>query len=268
MANAFRNLAACAAALWLAAADAAPNPACPNGPVSIAYFDYGAAYHEGKGYDVETLHELVKRMGCPIQSDAEYPRIRVLKLLEIGQADLSASTTVTPERQRYLWMLPYHYTKNLVLLRPGAQAETLDDLLKIPDLRWGMVRGYRHGPAGDKMLEELARQGKVAVAANDDDLYKMVCGGVVTAVFGIPISYDPWLSAHPNCQRIVIRDMFPDSETSPGAIVLSKQRFSQQAAELWQAELRRMFRDGSIRAIMLRYYSAPAVDKLLKSLGD
>ncbi|UTH73885.1 ABC transporter substrate-binding protein [Chromobacterium sp. IIBBL 290-4] len=244
------------------------NPACPNGPLSVAYFDYGTAYHEGKGYDVETLHELAKRLDCPIQNEAEYPRIRVLKLLEIGQADIGASTTVTPERQRYLWMLPYHYTKNLVLLRKGMKVDTLDELLKLPDLRWGVVRGYRHGPAGDRMLEELTRQNKVVTAANDDDLYKMLCSGVITAIFAIPISYDPWMSSHPGCQQIEIHDLFPDSETSPGAIVLSRQRFSPQAAALWQAELRRMFKDGAIRAIMLRYYSASAVDKMLKSLGD
>lgn len=257
-------IAGCAFSLWLATAQSAPNPACPNGPLTVAYYNFGVAYHSGKGYDPDIIHELSRRLNCPIQSEGDYPRLRVLKLLEIGQADIGTSTTVTPERQRYLWMAVYHHSKNLVLLHRGVNVSTLDALLKLPDLRWGMVRGYRHSPAEDKFLDELAQQHKIVIAANEDDLYKMVCSGVVTASFGHPISFDPWLQSHQAAQQVTVHDFFPDSEITAGSIVLSKARFSQQAATLWQDELRKMYRDGTLRAIMRRYLTEPSVDQALK----
>ncbi|MBW7565538.1 transporter substrate-binding domain-containing protein [Chromobacterium subtsugae] len=257
-------LAACLLALCLAAARAAPNPACPQGALAIAYYDFGIAYRQGKGYDPEIIHELARRLNCPIQSETDYPRLRVLKLLEIGQADIGTSTLITPERQRYLWLLPYHHSKNMVLLHRGVQANSLAELLKLPDLRWGMVRGYRHSPAQQKMLDELTLQHKVVVAENEDDLYKMVCNGVVSAAFGHTVSYDPWLQNHQAQQQVTVHDFFPDSEIIAGGIALSKARFSQGAAELWSEEVRRMLRDGSMRAIMRRHLSPAAVEQLFK----
>ncbi|AUH50867.1 ABC transporter substrate-binding protein [Chromobacterium sp. ATCC 53434] len=262
-----RWLAACALLLFLPAARAAPNP-CPVTPLVIAYYDFGVAYHQGKGYDPDIIHELARRLGCPIQSEADYPRPRVLKLLEIGQADIGASTTITPERQRYLWLLPYHHSKNMVLLHRGVQANTLQELLKLPELRWGVIRGYRHSPAEDKLLDELTQQRKIVVASNEDDLYHMVCNGVVTAVFGHPISFDPWLQSHQAGQQVTVRDFFPDSEIIAGGIALSKVRFSQESAALWNAELQRMYRDGSLRAIMRRYLGEASVEQSLKQPLD
>ncbi|MBM2884020.1 hypothetical protein JFK97_06415 [Chromobacterium phragmitis] len=51
-------IAGCAFSLWLATAQSAPNPACPNGPLTVAYYNFGVAYHSGKGYDPDIIHEL------------------------------------------------------------------------------------------------------------------------------------------------------------------------------------------------------------------
>ncbi|WP_083370252.1 substrate-binding periplasmic protein [Chromobacterium sphagni] len=257
-------LVGCALLLMLPTAWAAPNAACPQGPLVIAYYDFGVAYHKGKGYDPEIIHELARRLNCPIQNESDYPRPRVLKLLEIGQADIGTSTLITPERKRYLWLLTYHHSKNMVLLHRGVQASSLPELLQLPNLRWGMIRGYRHSPAQDKLLEDLVQQHKVVMAENEDDLYKMVCSGVVTAAFGHPVSYDPWLQSHQASQQVTVHDFFPDTETISGGLALSKARFSQEAAARWNDEIIRMYHDGSLRAIMRRHLSESSVEHALR----
>ncbi|ATP28594.1 ABC transporter substrate-binding protein [Chromobacterium violaceum] len=240
------------------------NPACPQGPLVIAYYDFGVAYHQGKGYDVDLVRELARRLDCPIRAEADYPRIRALKQLELGLADIGASTLITPERQRYLWLYPYNHSKNMVLLPRGSRADSLDDLLKSPALRWGAIRGYRHSPAQDRLLSELAQQRKLVIAESEDDLYRMLLNGLVDAALAHPISYDPWFRAHRAEQLINVRDFFPDAETIAGSIALSKARFAPAAAELWHQELRKMYRDGTLRAILRRYLSETSVDQILK----
>ncbi|MEO2219866.1 transporter substrate-binding domain-containing protein [Chromobacterium vaccinii] len=158
--------------LLLPLAAQADNPACPQGPLAVAYYDFGVAYHQGKGYDVDLVRELARRLGCPIRAEADYPRIRALKQLELGLADIGSSTLITPERQRYLWLYPYNHSKNMVLLPRASRADSLDDLLKSPSLRWGAIRGYRHSPAQDRLLNDLAQQHKLVIAESEDDLYQ------------------------------------------------------------------------------------------------
>ncbi|UTH73884.1 ABC transporter substrate-binding protein [Chromobacterium sp. IIBBL 290-4] len=253
-----------ACALIFGATLARANPACPQGPLAIAYYEFGASYHNGKGYDVDIVRELARRLNCPIQSETAYPRIRALKLLEIGQADIGTATLITEERQRYLWIYPYNHSKNLVMLRKGVNAGSLAELMQQPDLRWGMIRGYRHSPAQDKLLEDLSQQRKIVIAANEDDLYKMLCNGVITAAFGQPSSYDPWFSSHQASDQISIRDFFPEAETIAGGIAFSKKRFSQENAELWHQEILKMYRDGTLKTLMRKYLSATSVEHMLK----
>ncbi|NHQ83498.1 amino acid ABC transporter substrate-binding protein [Chromobacterium vaccinii] len=242
----------------------AGNPACPQGPLAIAYYDFGVAYHQGKGYDVDLVRELARRLDCPIRAETDYPRIRALKQLELGLADIGSSTLITPERQRYLWLYPYNHSKNMVLLPRASRADSLDDLLRSPSLRWGAIRGYRHSPAQDRLLNDLAQQHKLVIAESEDDLYRMLVNGLVDVVLAHPISYDPWFRAHHAEQLVNARDFFPDGETIAGSIALSKARFTPAAAELWHQELRKMYRDGALRAILRRYLSEASVDQVLK----
>nr|WP_176426025.1 transporter substrate-binding domain-containing protein [Chromobacterium sp. ASV5] len=243
---------------------AAPNPACPNGPLKIGYYEFGVAYRDGKGYDVDLAHELARRLGCPIASEALFPRIRVLKLLESGGVDIGTSTIPSPERKAYAWIYPYNYSKNMVLLYSTVKARTLADLPKDPALRWGVIRGYRHSPEQDTFLARLARDNRTVVADDEDDLYRMLRSGVITAAFAHPLSYDRWMNT-PAFQRHVIQlDLFPDSEAVAGGFVLSKKRFSEQSAELWHAELLKMYQDGTLRSLFRRYLSEDATRRIMQ----
>ncbi|MBP4049956.1 transporter substrate-binding domain-containing protein [Chromobacterium violaceum] len=259
-----RNIRLLLALLYSTACQAAAIPACPNGPLKIGYYKIGAAYRDGKGYDVDMVRELARRLGCPIANETELPRLRALKMLETGQIDVSASTLATPDRLQYAWIYQYNHAKNMVLLNPAIQARTLATLLEDPALRWGAIRGYHHGPSQDKLLEELNARHKVVIANDEDDLYKMLGNGVVTAVFAQPFSYGRWLRELPNPNQIVVLDLYPETDMVASGLALSKARFSREAAEKWHQELLKMYQDGSLYDIMRRYLNESAARQMMQ----
>ncbi|UTH73882.1 ABC transporter substrate-binding protein [Chromobacterium sp. IIBBL 290-4] len=241
--------------LCAAPAAALPNAACPSGPLHVGYFKVGPAYREAKGYDVALVHELALRLHCFIESEDSLPRLRVLKMLETGQLDIGTSTIPTPERKQYTWIFPYLYSKNMILLHPSVQARSLETLPNDPALRWGAIRGYRHGPLQDQFLAKMAAAHKLVQAEDEDDLYKMLGNGVVTGIFAHPFSYELWMQHSPQAKDIVALDLYGDSEAVASGLALSKARFSREAAELWHEELRKMSRDGSLYNIFRQFLS-------------
>ena len=259
-----RHIWSALALLFAAACQAAPNPACPSGPLRVGFYKFGAAYRMGKGYDVDMVRELARRLHCPIASEAELPRLRALKMLASGQIDIGTSTLATPDRLAYAWIYSYNHTKNMVLLHPSLKGRTLPDLLRDPALRWGMVRGYRHSPQQDKFLAQLDAQRRLVVADDEDDLYRMLDDGLVTAAFALPGSYGRWLRDPQVAKRIAVLDLFPASEPIASGMALSKARFSLQAAELWHQELLKMDQDGSLLGILRRYLNDSAARQMLQ----
>ena len=259
-----RNIPPVLALLLSATCLAAANPACPNGPLKIGYYKIGAAYRDGKGYDVDMVRELSRRLGCPIASETELPRLRALKMLSSGQIDVSPSTLASPDRLQYSWIYQYNHTKNMVLLNPAIQARTLAALREDPALRWGAIRGYHHGPSQDKLLEELNARRKVVIATDEDDLYKMLSSGVVTAIFAQPFSYGRWLRVLPNAGQIVVLDLYPETDMVASGLALSKARFGRAAAEKWHQELLKMYQDGSLYDILRRYLNESAAKQMMQ----
>ncbi|KUM03201.1 ABC transporter substrate-binding protein [Chromobacterium subtsugae] len=259
-----RNICLALALLFATVCQAAPNPACPNGPLRVGFYKFGAAYRMGQGYDVDMVRELARRLHCQIASETELPRLRALKMLASGQIDIGTSTLATPDRLAYAWIYPYNHTKNMVLLHPSLKERTLPDLLNDPALRWGMVRGYRHSPEQDQFLGQLDAQRRLVVADDEDDLYRMLNDGIVTAAFALPGSYGRWLRDPLLAKRIAVLDLFPASTPIASGMALSKVRFSRQAAERWHQELLKMDQDGSLLGILRRYISDGAAKQMMQ----
>ncbi|POZ61150.1 substrate-binding periplasmic protein [Chromobacterium alticapitis] len=243
-------------------AQACANPACPNGPLRIGFYKFGAAYRDGKGYDVDLVRELARRLRCPIAEELNLPRVRALKMLETGQVDIGTSTLSTPDRQAYAWIYIYNHTKNMVLLQASVKSRTLPDLLNDPAVRWGKVRGYRHSQQQDQWLAQMEARRKLVVADDEDDLYRMLDDGIVTAIFAHPASYGRWLRDPQVARRIAVLDLFPAGETLAGGIALSKARFSRDAAERWHQEVLKMYQDGSLFDILRRHLSEGAARQM------
>ncbi|MGC0151728.1 substrate-binding periplasmic protein [Chromobacterium vaccinii] len=230
----------------------------------MGFYEYGLAYHDGHGYDVDLIRELARRLHCAVASESVFPWIRTLKLLQIGEIDIATSATPTPDRLQYAWIYPYKHSKSMVLLRTEVQARTLASLPNDPKLRWGVIRGWKFSPMQEQLLAELGKRNKIVSAIDEHDLYKMLTEGVITGALAHPTSYDDWLRSPAIRNQVVVLDLFPDVEATAGGVALSKKRFPEAAAELWHAELRKMSRDGSLHDIFRRSLSEETTDYLLR----
>ena len=246
----------------LATPAALGETACPAGGLKVGYYLMGGAYEEGRGYDVDLVHELARRMGCKIAQEEAYPRIRVLKMVEHGQLNVATSTIPTADRQKYAWIYPYFYSKNMILLSSRVAARTLDQLLADPAVKWGTIRGYRHSPEQDAFIEQLGKRGKVVMANDEHDLYVMLSQHIITAAFAHPHSYDRWLNSPALSGQVEVLDLFPTSERVAGGLVLARSDFNPQQAEQWQAQLQQMIKDGSLRKILGKYLSPESVARM------
>ncbi|MDF0605009.1 transporter substrate-binding domain-containing protein [Neisseriaceae bacterium TC5R-5] len=245
------------------AADKTISP-CPAAGLKVGYFTIGAAYINGQGYDVDLVKELAKRLGCKITQEAEYPRIRILKMLEYGQLNVGTSTIPTPERLKYSWILPYMYSKNMVLLSRSVHSRSLEELVNDPAVRWGVIHGYRHGSEQDAFIEKLKQRNKVIVANNENELYNMLAQNIITGALAHPYSYERRLNTPGISGQIEILDLFPPSDKITGGFVLAHSDFSEKQAVLWQAEIQRMNKDGGMHRILRRYLSENSTRQMMQ----
>ncbi|MBN3006522.1 transporter substrate-binding domain-containing protein [Chromobacterium alkanivorans] len=253
-------LCLCAAAAHAASAP----PACPAEGLKVGYYPTATAYENGKGYDVDLVHELARRLGCKIREEREYPRLRVLLLVQHGKLNLATSTIPLQKRLRYAWVLPYTRDRNMTLLSPAVQGKTPEQWLNDPKLKWGAVIGYRNSPLQDYFLQQMAKRDKLICAANEEDLLDMLRSGSISAAFSQPQVYDHWVSGQPRARlQVKVMDPFGDSSLENG-LVLSHRGFSEPQMRLWRAELEKMRADGSLQRILRKYLSEDSVRGMLE----
>lgn len=243
---------------------AAQGPACPAQGLKVGYFQIAGFYHNGNGCDVDLVHELAKRLNCLIIEEHTYPRIRTLMMLEQGKINVGTSTLQSSERERYAWIYPYFHSKNMTLLSRSINAKSKDELLNHKKLRWGVIRGYRYGEEQDAFLSQLEKRNKLVIVNTEENLYMMLAKGRIHAAFAYPKSYDNWLKNNPILtQRITVTDIFPGSEVKAVGLALAHSHFSKQQAELWETELQKMYRDGTLRNIFRRFFTEITVQHML-----
>ncbi|WP_114153630.1 substrate-binding periplasmic protein [Chromobacterium haemolyticum] len=247
-----------------AAAAGSAAPACPAEGLKIGYYPTATAYEGGKGYDVDLVHELARRLGCNIREEREYPRLRVLLLVQHGKLNLATSTIPLQKRLRYAWVLPYTRDRNMTLLNPAVQGKTPEQWLNDPKLKWGAVIGYRNSPLQDYFLQQMAKRNKLICASNEEDLLDMLRSGAISAAFSQPQIYDHWINGQPRGRlQVKVMDPFHDSSLENG-LVLSHRSFSEVQMRRWQAELDKMRADGSLQRILRKYLSEDSVRSMLE----
>lgn len=252
----------------LAAALAGPVD-CGDRPITFAYYKYGFFYYEqgdqGKGFDSDLIAELTARTGCTFAAQV-MPRARVWADLENGQLDMSAAGVQSPERDRFAWFVPYFFTKNYVLLGAGA-ARTVHgaaDFLGQPALIFGVVRGFKHGAAQDQWLEQLRQTARVEESAGIEVLLEKLKRGRIDGLFAQPPVYQKIMADLEMAGEVVVQDWFADDPGILGNLILAKRRFSAADAARWQALMRRLHEDGTLKRIFAAHMPAAEVDQLLK----
>ena len=252
----------------------APALVCPERPISVAFYEFGALYRaaggeraggfDGTGIDVDLMRELKRRSGCRFEGTT-MTRARIWWELEGGRLDMTTSGIATPEREKLFAFAPYILLKHNVWMLashppvPGGLAEFMAN----PRLRWGAVRGYRHTPDYDAALDEARAQGRVVEATEDAALLRLLAEGSVDAVIAHAVVIRGYAAQHPRKPQLVALDWAPRGSVVPEGLVLSRTRFSEAEIAAWRRLVWEVVRDGTLARIARRHVPEDEVAELI-----
>lgn len=238
---------------------------CPaGGPIRFAHYEFGLIYtNEGGGIDEDVQLELARRSGCRFEVSMQ-PRARIWLALESGQLDMAASGIQTPARDRFAWFAHYIVEKNYVLLGPRVPADvrSLADFIARPELRMGVVRSFSFSPAYDQGLARLRQLNRVDETADAVSLYRMFGRNRIDALIGSRFLWGYYLPR----LNIGVPERIEDwgeAPATPSGLVLAKHRFTAEQARGWQALIRDMLADGTVRRIVARYVGPQETDSVV-----
>lgn len=256
----FKTVLLAASLLLMALANA---NACPRNGLRIGYLSLGGNYQDGVGIDVDIIKELSKRSGCAISRAEEMPRLRSIKMLATGDLNLLPSLALTPERAALGFALHYEVSKNLVVMDKKIPPKSIEALASMPNLLWGVVRGYAYSPHQAEFIQRQRSMNKVLDANDTEDLFQLLDKGLVQAVLAHPLVFSKTLQRMPINQKLQVFDGFPEDPPLEGVILLSRQDFTEQDARRWHTLLQQMKDDGTLLAIMTRHTDATIAAHLL-----
>lgn len=274
------RIVASVAAGWCVASSAqarGPSPAaapCPDRPVLVAFYEFGALYTAqssdrsgglaGAGIDIDLVREMQRRSGCRFEG-VTMTRARIWSEMEAGRLDMTTSGIATPEREKLYVFAPYIQLKHHVwmlkdhpLVRGG-----LAEFQANANWRWGAVRGYKHTPAYDAALDQARSQGRVVEATDDVGLLRLLAEGTVDAVIGHSVVMRRYAAEHPRKPQLVSLDWAPQQSVVPEGMVLSRSRFNETELAYWRSLVREIVRDGTLARMARRHVAEDEAAELV-----
>lgn len=242
--------------------------ACGDTPIRLAFYEYGALYFSQnkrpQGIDHDIVAALRQRSGCRFDTQV-MARARIWADLASGDLDMSVSGIQTAERDAFAWFAPYLAMKNYTLIHANT-AKTVrngKDFLNAPELKFGAVRGFRHGEAQDKLLDQLRAQQRVEESADVDALFQKLRDRRIDAMYSQPPVYRKHSAELGLDKNILIQDWAPSEKGLPHGLILAKSRFSPKEADYWRGLIQQMRADGTLQRIYHRYLPAQEAERLL-----
>lgn len=212
------------------------------------------------GYRVEFMQQLFARLNCPLEILTDSPWKRSLMLMESGDIDVLMNASKSVDRERYAWFsVPYEDEK--VALFVAAQQKDSFRIRQLSDIATqghslGIIRGNYYGPQIGALLEQQSFKKHIIEAIDKQQLYQFVLRGRV----------ELYLDYFPN-GLLALRDekldkqivRYPLSPVTIGQVhfMLGRQSVSEKFVRALDAELAKMLKDGSIRALQKKYGVAP-----------
>jgi len=121
--------------------------------------------------------------GCRVEFSV-VPRARQQLLFDAGKADLLVPATRTPARDEYAVFVPMVASRPVLI----SQAQALHapvrsdaELLERRELRIAIVRGYDFGPEYRQLVDGLAAQGRLVLAADAGSVARLLDKGMADA---------------------------------------------------------------------------------------
>jgi polar amino acid transport system substrate-binding protein len=241
----------------------AATDAPPDKVYSLAFYQAGLLYSQGKGLDRDVIDELMKRGGYRFDT-FEQPRARIWKELQEGTLSMTVSAIRVAERDSFAYFIPYHAQKNMALTT-RADLRSPADLLADPRARIAVVRSFRHGPTYDELIAQLAGQGRVIKVPSIHNLFLMLgAGNRVDTVFSLPLFYRKELAELGLEDRVRIMDWSPRTAPIPHHLALSKAHFSYRDYQRMAALMQGMRDDGTLRRLLSAYLSGDELESALQ----
>ncbi|HRE17603.1 MAG TPA: transporter substrate-binding domain-containing protein [Rhodocyclaceae bacterium] len=246
------------------------KPTCPAEPIRVGFFEFGILFtvergnNRGFGLDRDLAFELEKRSGCRFEGDL-MSRARIWVELREGRLDMTFSALKTPEREAMGWMFPYAigYQVVLVSAKVPVEARGQQGFMSRHQLKFGVVRGFRHSPYYDALIDQLRGEGRVVEAVDEAQLISMVTHGSVDAIVSLPTVYSRYLPDDVIGKDVLMQDWDTKKEPVVGHLLLSRKTFNAAEAEKWRALLEEMQRDGTLLAIGMRYLGKEQARRLM-----
>ncbi|WP_373974475.1 transporter substrate-binding domain-containing protein [Chitinibacter sp. SCUT-21] len=233
--------------------------------ISLAFYEFGLLYHQDVGIDRDLVDELIKRSRCQFEL-SNLPRAQIWNELSSGQLMMSVSAIKTPEREVFsLFSAPYLRLKNMAVMQKHIADQNPDAarFLANSNLRWGVVKSYKHGAEQDELIEKLRAQERVIEAKDSAELFQMLSENKIQGLFAQATAYNFYARQLSFDKPLVARDWAPVDRGVEARLVYSKKHFSEADMAAWDQIIYQMQADGTIQKIIARYLPTPEVKRTL-----
>ncbi|WP_157670112.1 ABC transporter substrate-binding protein [Chitinibacter sp. GC72] len=240
------------------------QPRCPQA-ISIGLHEFGLFFHKNKGIDADLVQELARRSRCEFNIQVLI-RAQIWHELKNGSLMMSVSGLQAVDREQFVYFSePYLIQKNMAVLPAAIAAQYPEpkDFLAAPKLRWGKVKSFLHGEQLEPFIRQLTNQQRIDEAQDSQQLFEWLRAGKVQGILAHPAAYTYYLRHIPFDHRPAIRDWAPADRGIAARLVFSKQHFSTQDIQAWNALLREIRDDGTLERILGRYLPDFEVQRIL-----
>lgn len=236
---------------------------CPPTPIRVGFFEFGVLFtvdrdsgrRRGFGIDRDLALELEKRSGCRFEGHL-MSRARIWVEMQEGRLDMTFSAIRTPEREAMAWMIPYSGSRQVIVLSDRVAPEQRKEagFLASRERKFAAVRGFRHSPYHDALLDRLRKEGRVQEAVDEVQLFAMLRNGSADAIVSQESLYANYLDPADLGSAVHVVRWSPHDEVTIAHVMLTRATFSAAEAEKWRALIEGMRRDGTLLAIAMRYF--------------
>jgi polar amino acid transport system substrate-binding protein len=231
----------------------ADGPACSRS-FALALHEHGQLYSVAtdSGIDKDFADELIRRSGCKI-SVVLMPRARIWQLIESGALDFSLSGISNDDREKFADFAWYSVNKYYLLTRKDARIARPEDFQAKPDLKLGVIRGFRYNPSANRIVDELRESNRVYQAGTLDPLYESLSLNKIQGMIIEPFDY-PAVNAKEFRELTTIVEF--NDRAIPHGLIMSKRALSTSEREKWRALVDTMRADGTVRHILEKHLGA------------
>lgn len=207
------------------------------------------------GYDIEVMNEVAKRLDLkPTYQDTAFPTI--FRDLAQGKFDIvAAASTILPEREQTVdFSDPYYLTPQSLLVTPGSDISTVDDL-------GGKTVGAQDGTTGEFYAQDNTDAGEVRGYPEGPDAINALKAGQVDAViidFGVAQDAVKKASDVEIAQKIVTNELygFPVAQDNDAL----REKVNEALAEIKE--------DGTLTRLYQKYFKEDPPQAVLQGKND